>query len=65
MAFKLVELPYEKNALAPHIGEDTIETHYEKHHRSLDEIISSSSSRSSAFPSGRFISDRMTSGWRQ
>lgn len=32
MAFKLPELPYAKNALAPHISEETLEYHYGKHH---------------------------------
>jgi len=33
MAFKLPELPYEKNALEPFISEKTIEFHYGKHHQ--------------------------------
>lgn len=32
MAFTLPALPYSKNALAPHISEETLEYHYEKHH---------------------------------
>ncbi len=32
MAFEKVALPYAKNALAPHIGEDTMNFHYDKHH---------------------------------
>ena len=32
MAFGLPALPYAKNALAPHISEETIEYHYGKHH---------------------------------
>jgi len=32
MAFEKVALPYAKDALAPHIGADTMEVHYEKHH---------------------------------
>jgi superoxide dismutase, Fe-Mn family len=32
MAFELPELPWAKNALAPHISEETIEYHYGKHH---------------------------------
>lgn len=32
MAFELPVLPYEKNALAPHISEETLEFHYGKHH---------------------------------
>lgn len=33
MAFKLEALPYEKNALAPHISQETLEFHYGKHHQ--------------------------------
>ena len=33
MAFELPELPYAKNALAPHISEETLEYHYGKHHQ--------------------------------
>ncbi len=33
MQFTLPPLPYEKHALAPHISTDTLETHYEKHHK--------------------------------
>ena len=32
MEHKLPELPYAKNALAPHISEETLEYHYGKHH---------------------------------
>ncbi|MCA9895291.1 MAG: superoxide dismutase [Anaerolineae bacterium] len=32
MAFEKVALPYAKDALAPNIGADTMEVHYEKHH---------------------------------
>ena len=32
MVFKLPELPYAKDALAPHISQETIEYHYGKHH---------------------------------
>jgi superoxide dismutase, Fe-Mn family len=32
MAFTLPALPYAKNALAPHISEETLEYHYGKHH---------------------------------
>lgn len=32
MTFKLPELPYAKNALIPHISEETLEFHYGKHH---------------------------------
>ena len=33
MAFELPALPYAKDALAPHISEETIEFHYGKHHQ--------------------------------
>ncbi|MES2744611.1 MAG: Fe-Mn family superoxide dismutase, partial [Bdellovibrionota bacterium] len=33
MAFKLPELPYSKDALAPHISAETLEYHYGKHHQ--------------------------------
>ena len=32
MAFSLPELPYSKDALAPHISERTLDFHYGKHH---------------------------------
>ena len=32
MAFTLPELPYAKDALAPHISAQTLEFHYGKHH---------------------------------
>ena len=33
MKYEIPPLPYPKNALAPHIGADTVELHYEKHHK--------------------------------
>src|SRR3990167_7472768 len=33
MTFTLPALPYDKNALAPHISEETLEYHYGKHHQ--------------------------------
>lgn len=33
MAISLPALPYPKNALAPHISEETVTYHYEKHHQ--------------------------------
>lgn len=33
MTFELPPLPYAKNALAPHISEETLEFHYGKHHK--------------------------------
>ena len=46
MAFKLPDLPYAENALAPNISEETIEFHYGKHHKThvdnLNNLIMSS-----------------------
>ncbi|WP_257253533.1 superoxide dismutase [Fe] [Endozoicomonas sp. SESOKO3] len=33
MAFELPALPYARNALAPHISEETLDFHYGKHHK--------------------------------
>lgn len=33
MSFTLPELPYPRNALAPHISEETLDYHYGKHHK--------------------------------
>jgi Fe-Mn family superoxide dismutase len=33
MAFELPELPYARNALAPHMSEQTLDFHYGKHHQ--------------------------------
>jgi Fe-Mn family superoxide dismutase len=33
MKFEIPQLPYPKDALAPHITEQTVELHYEKHHK--------------------------------
>jgi Fe-Mn family superoxide dismutase len=33
MTFELPPLPYAKNALAPHISEETLDFHYGKHHK--------------------------------
>ena len=33
MAFELPALPYEKNALEPHMSQETLEYHYGKHHQ--------------------------------
>ena len=32
MAFELPPLPYEKNALEPHMSAETLEFHHDKHH---------------------------------
>jgi len=33
MPFEVKPLPYAKNALEPHISQETVETHFEKHHK--------------------------------
>jgi Fe-Mn family superoxide dismutase len=33
MRFELPLLPYARDALAPHLGEETLDFHYDKHHR--------------------------------
>lgn len=33
MAFTLPDLPYARDALAPHISSETIDFHYGKHHQ--------------------------------
>ncbi len=44
MAFELPELPYDKEALAPHISAETLEYHHGKHHatyvKTLNELVS-------------------------
>jgi len=39
MKFELPPLPYAKDALEPHLGAETLEYHYEKHHRSYLEKL--------------------------
>ncbi len=39
MSFELPKLPYEKNALEPHISEKTLEFHYGKHHKTYVEKV--------------------------
>src|ERR1700712_4382839 len=43
MAFTLPELPYSKDALAPHISAETLEYHHGKHHKAyvdkLNELL--------------------------
>src|SRR5690554_2277569 len=43
MTFELPALPYEKNALEPHISAEAVEYHYAKHHQAyvtrLNELI--------------------------
>ncbi|MDV6319262.1 superoxide dismutase [Chromohalobacter sp. HP20-39] len=50
MAFELPALPYEKNALEPHISAETLEYHYGKHHQAyvdkLNELIQGSADES-------------------
>ena len=39
MKFELPPLPYGKDALEPHLGAETLEYHYEKHHRGYVEKL--------------------------
>ena len=39
MAFELPPLPYEKNALEPHISAETLEYHHDKHHNAYVEKL--------------------------
>jgi superoxide dismutase, Fe-Mn family len=52
MAFQLPELPYAKDALAPHMSAETLEYHYGKHHRAYvtktNELLQSDSNLSGA-----------------
>jgi Fe-Mn family superoxide dismutase len=41
MTFELPPLPYPKNALAPHISEETLEYHYGKHHKTYVDKLNS------------------------
>ena len=41
MAFELPPLPYEKNALEPHISAETLEYHHDKHHNAYVEKLNS------------------------
>ncbi len=47
MVFKAIDLPYAKDALAPYISAETLEFHYEKHHKGyvtkLNEIAAADS----------------------
>ncbi|HVN63428.1 MAG TPA: superoxide dismutase [Fe], partial [Candidatus Binataceae bacterium] len=46
MEFKLPQLPYPKDALAPHVSAETLEYHHGKHHAAyvakLNELIAGS-----------------------
>ena len=52
MAFELPPLPYEKNALEPHISAETLEYHHDKHHNTyvvnLNNLIRAPSSKARA-----------------
>ena len=41
MSFKLPELPYEYNALEPHIDTNTMEIHHGKHHNGYTNNLNS------------------------
>ena len=52
MAFELPALPYELDALAPHISKETLEFHYGKHHQAyvtnLDKLVEGTDKESSS-----------------
>ena len=52
MAFQLPDLPYAKDALAPHMSAETLEYHHGKHHRAYvnktNELIESDAALSGA-----------------
>lgn len=39
MTFELPELPYERDALSPHISEETLDYHYGKHHQAYVDTL--------------------------
>ena len=39
MMFKKIVLPYEKDALAPYISEETMMYHYDKHHQAYTDKL--------------------------
>lgn len=41
MAFALMDLPFDKKALEPHISEETLEYHHGKHHRKYVDTLNS------------------------
>jgi Fe-Mn family superoxide dismutase len=51
MAFTLPDLPYEKNALEPHLSAETLEYHHDKHHNAyvtnLNGLLKDSADRNS------------------
>ena len=58
MAFELPPLPYEKNALEPHMSAETLDYHHDKHHAAyvtnLNNLIPAPSSKARIWnPSSR------------
>ena len=51
MSFSLPDLPYQKNALAPHISEETINYHYGKHHKTYVDKLNAALQQSTEFTS--------------
>ena len=49
MSFSLPDLPYQKNALAPHISEETINYHYGKHHKTYVDKLNAALEQSAEF----------------
>ena len=45
MAFELPKLPYEADALEPHIDKETMEIHHDKHHNTYCLLYTSPSPR--------------------
>ena len=49
MSLSLPDLPYQKNALAPHISEETINYHYGKHHKTYVDKLNAALEQSTEF----------------
>ena len=49
MSFSLPDLPYQKNALAPHISEETINYHYGKHHKTYVDKLNAALEQNTEF----------------
>jgi superoxide dismutase len=58
MAFELPALPYEQNALEPHISAETLEYHYGKHHKTYVDKLNGLSRAPSSSQSSRRSSRR-------
>lgn len=56
MSFSLPDLPYQKNALAPHISEETINYHYGKHHKTYVDKLNAALEQNAEF-SGKSLEE--------